>query len=71
LAVDSLGNVYVANYGNNLLQQFTSSGIYVTQWGILGSGNGQFNAPNGVAVDSFGDVYVADSDNSRIQKFGP
>jgi len=39
------------------------------QAGILGSGNGQFLAPNGVAVDESGNVYVADLGNNRIQKF--
>lgn len=42
---------------------------YVTEWGTLGSGNGQFNQPTGVAVDAGGNVYVADMINNRIQKF--
>jgi DNA-binding beta-propeller fold protein YncE len=43
---------------------------YITQWGSYGSGNGQFNAPLGVAVDSSGNVYVADwGANNRVQKF--
>ena len=44
---------------------------YLTQWGTPGSGNGQFNGPEGVAVDAGGNVYVADTGNDRIQKFGP
>ena len=43
--------------------------VYVTQWGSLGSGNGQFGFPIGVATDAAGDVYVADQQNHRIQKF--
>ena len=42
---------------------------YLTQWGSLGSGNGQFNYPDGVAVDGTGNLYVADANNNRIQKF--
>ena len=42
---------------------------FVTKWGSQGSGNGQFNSPNGIAVDSSGNVYVADGGNNRIQKF--
>ena len=36
---------------------------------IMGPGNGQFEAPNGIAVDSLGNVYVADTNNRRLQKF--
>src|SRR5208282_3664454 len=64
VAVDSSGNVYVVDYGNNRVEKFTSSGTFVTQWGSYGSENsgpGQFNLPSGVAVDSSGNVYVTDS----------
>jgi sugar lactone lactonase YvrE len=43
--------------------------VYLTQWGSLGSGDGQFREPAGVATDAAGDVYVADAANARIQKF--
>ena len=43
--------------------------IYLTQWGSLGSGDGQFREPAGVATDAAGDVYVADAGNARVQKF--
>jgi len=43
--------------------------LYVADWGSLGSGAGQFDAPAGIVVDSHGDVYVADAQNHRIQKF--
>src|SRR4051812_28078939 len=42
---------------------------FVTKWGSLGSGDGQFNTPYGVAVASNGSVYVADTLNNRIQRF--
>ena len=44
-------------------------GIFLTNWGSLGSGDGEFNTPSGVAVDGSGNVYVADRQNARIQKF--
>ena len=56
-------------WDNNRIQKFTSAGAYVTQWGSLGSGNGQFQQPGGIAVDNADNVYVADSGNNRIQKF--
>lgn len=37
--------------------------------GSAGSGNGQFNAPVGIAFDSAGNFYVTDSGNKRVQKF--
>ena len=43
---------------------------YKTQWGALGSGNGQFNSAFGVAADSSGNVYVDENNvNYRVQKF--
>jgi len=42
---------------------------FVTKWGTLGSGNGQFYWPKGVAVDSIGHVLVSDTANGRMQKF--
>jgi len=69
VAVDSNGNVYVADTYNHRIQKFTSSGGFLTKWGSYGTGDGQFNVPCGVAVDSNGNVYVADSHNHRIQTF--
>ena len=63
------GNVYVAQWGNNSIQKFTSEGVFVSKWGTEGAGDGQFDYPVAVAVASDGSVYVADSDNNRIQKF--
>ena len=69
-AVDSSGNVYVADVGNHRVQKFTSTGTFITQWGTLGHGNGQFDAPWGIAIDqSSGNVYVSELWNSRVQKF--
>ena len=69
VAVDSSGNVYVADSGNKRIQKFNSAGGFITKWGSSGSGDGQFSYPCGVAVDSSGNVYVADTSNQRIQKF--
>jgi hypothetical protein len=69
VAIDSSGNVYVADSGNYRIQVFTNSGSFVTKWGSYGTADGQFIEPTGIAVDSSGNVYVADSGNYRIQKF--
>lgn len=44
---------------------------FLLSFGGPGTGNGQFNDPEGVAVDSGGDIYVADTVNNRIQVFEP
>jgi hypothetical protein len=33
IAVDEFGNVYVADYGNDRVQKFTSDGQFLVQWG--------------------------------------
>jgi len=69
VAVDSAGNVYVADSYNYRIQKFDAGGTYLAKWGSYGAGEGQFSGPWDVAVDSAGNVYVADTGNDRIQKF--
>ena len=59
----------VADTRNHRIQKFDSSGTFLTKWGSLGSAEGQFINPEGVALDSSGNVYVAGANNHRIQKF--
>src|SRR5262249_57427353 len=42
---------------------------FESAWGSAGSGDGEFDYPEGVAVAASGDVFVADTRNDRIQKF--
>ncbi len=69
VATDTVGNVYVADTGNNRIQRVTADGNLLTDWGRDGSLKGDFLNPSAVAIDSIGNVYVADSDNHRIQLF--
>ena len=71
LAIDQSGNIYVVDYGNNRVEEFNSSGAYVSQFGSTGSGDGQFIKPDVIAIDANGNFYVSDSGNSRIEKFSP
>ncbi|XP_074918002.1 tripartite motif-containing protein 3-like [Chelonoidis abingdonii] len=48
---------------------YSADGEFLFKFGSHGEGNGQFNAPTGVAVDSNGNIIVADWGNSRIQVF--
>jgi sugar lactone lactonase YvrE len=71
IAVDASGKVYTTE-GNAVVVYSTTTGTdYAPSntWGATGSGDGQFDMPQGIAVDSSGNVFVADSANNRIQKF--
>lgn len=69
LAIDSSDRILATDPGNNRVQRFTNALAYDTQFGTLGSGNGQFNTPYGIAVDSTDRVYVVDGLNYRVQRF--
>jgi DNA-binding beta-propeller fold protein YncE len=68
VAVDRVGNVYVADTGNDRIEEFSATGKLLAIQGRTGSRPGQFRHPTGIAVDAAGDVYVADTDNNRVQK---
>ncbi len=69
VAIDSQGNIYVADQRNNRIQKFDPAGRQLLAWGSSGSDNGQFNQPSGVFVGRGDHVYVTDTWNHRIQKF--
>ena len=69
IAVDSSGNIYVADIGANVVRKFSSTGTSIGTIGSSGSGDGQFSGPVGIAIDSANNLYVADTGNNRIQKF--
>jgi len=69
IAVDSSGNIYVADLGASVVKKFSSTGTPLGTIGSSGSGDGQLTGPRGVAIDSANNLYVADTGNNRIQKF--
>ena len=76
VAVDSSGDLYIADNSNNRVRKVDSSGTITTVvgGGISGLGDGgpataaQLNQPVGVAVDGSGNLYIADAGNSRVRK---
>ncbi len=76
IAVDSAGNIFVADTGNHLIRKITPGGTVST---LAGSGTAtstdgtgtaaSFNQPYGLAIaSSSGDIYVADYFNHKIRK---
>jgi DNA-binding beta-propeller fold protein YncE len=71
IAVDGLGQVYVADTNNHRIQKFRGDGTFLLTWGSEGPGNGQFEFPQAVTMDASGNVLVADTENNRVQRFTP
>ena len=78
VAVDSAGNVYIADTDNHSIRRVDiTTGTITTVAGMLGArafgGDGglareaYLSSPHGVAVDSAGNLYIADRDNFRIR----
>jgi sugar lactone lactonase YvrE len=71
VAVDSDGNLWVADTGNDRVEEFNERGEYLRQFGSEGSGNGQLSEPSALAISPEGDIWVADTGNDRLEKFSP
>ena len=66
VAVDGAGNVYIADYADNAIKEWSpATGATNT---LVAPGAG-LNSPYGVAVDTAGNVYIADGGNSAIKKW--
>ncbi|NVJ48503.1 MAG: tandem-95 repeat protein, partial [Cytophagia bacterium] len=78
LAIDDLGNLYVADRGNNAIRKIEPNGTVST---IAGNGNwgfkdgealsAEFRSPLDLALDDEGNIYVTDQGNNRIRKISP
>ena len=76
VAVDSAGNLYVADTNNSTIRKVTLAGVVTTLAGSpgnIGSTDGtgsaaRFFDPAGLALDSAGNIYVADTGNNTIRK---
>lgn len=74
ITLDSEGNLFVSDTGNNCVRKINTAGVVTTiAGGLQGSADGvgtlaQFMAPQGLTLDSAGNLLVADLDNHRIRK---
>jgi sugar lactone lactonase YvrE len=80
VAVDSAGNLYIADSYNNRIRKVTLDGRINT---VAGSGTAGYSGdsgsataammrlPSGMALDSSGNLYIADSSDNRIRKIAP
>src|SRR5436309_3105393 len=77
VAVDSAGNLYNVDYGNQRIRKVNTSGTITTvaangtagyNGDNIAATSAELNYPAGVAVDSAGNLYIADERNQRIRK---
>jgi hypothetical protein len=76
VAVDTFGNLYIADYGDNAIRKVSRGAITTLAgngtYGYSGDNgpatSAALNQPSGVAVDGSGNVYIADTNNSVIRK---
>ncbi len=79
VAVDAVGNVYVADTGSHTVRKIVPGGEVTTLAGcagVRGSADGRgsvarFNGPSDLEADEAGNVYVADRDNHLIRRIAP
>ncbi len=80
VAVDAVGNVYIADTFNDRIRMVTLDGVMHTVAGngiagFKGDGgqalNASLNHPEGIAVDAAGSLYIADTFNQRIRMVLP
>lgn len=76
LAVDSAGNIYVADTHNHTIRKVDPDGLVTTLAGTAGQAGSRdgigaearFNLPSGIGVDLLGNIYVADTENRTIRR---
>lgn len=78
IAIDKLGNLYVADTGNHKIRKISTAGVVTTIAGGLPSGSvdgnsniASFSSPRDLAIDDSGNLFVVDAGNNKIRKISP
>jgi hypothetical protein len=80
LALDVLGNLFIADYNNCRVRKINTSGIITTvagtgTCGFGGDGglaiNAQLSGPTGLAIDGSGNLYIGDYNANKVRKVDP
>jgi hypothetical protein len=71
IAMDSSGNIYILDSGNQRIQKFSPEGKYLATIGRKGQGPGEFTSPSSLDIDAKGYLYVLDSNQGRLQILTP
>jgi trimeric autotransporter adhesin len=80
VALDSIGNLYIADQANNRVRRVALDGTITTLAGNGTSGNAgdggaavlaNLNAPSSVRFDAYGNLYIADTGNARVRMVTP
>jgi predicted membrane-bound mannosyltransferase len=69
--VDSRGQIWVTDTGNDRIQVFGLNGQFIMSIGSSGKGEGQFDEPVGIDIGKDGAIYVADMYNRRVEVLNP
>jgi tripartite motif-containing protein 71 len=77
IALDGSGNLFLAEFDDDLIYKYSLAGKELAHWGGHGSGPGQLEAPDKLALDTQGNLYVTEvgsrstgeGQNNRVQKF--
>lgn len=77
ITINTLGELFVADYGSHLIRKVTADGLVSTLAGNTTAGyvnaigtSARFNQPAGIVADGAGNLYVADAGNRAVRKIG-
>jgi tripartite motif-containing protein 71 len=69
ITVNQLGEIFIADYGNDRIVKLDSSFAFVEETGGFGAGESGLSGPISIALDKISNVYVIDSGNRRVVRF--